>query len=64
MRRTVKLGRMSISYEISVLSRYLEQPRTSHLVQELHIFKYIDQHKKNEIAFDPAYNNVEYPPLV
>ena len=32
MRWTVKLGRIDIAYEISVICRYLAQPRTSHLV--------------------------------
>ena len=58
LRWTVKLGQIDISYEISVISRYLEQPRTGHLVQELHILKYLDQHKKNELDFDPEYHNV------
>ena len=61
---TVKLGRIDIAYKIYVLSRYLEQPRTGHLVHALHIFKYLDQHKKNEIAFDLAYHNAEDPSLV
>ena len=60
----VKLGRHDISYEISVLSRYLAQPRTSHLVQALHIFKYLYQQKNNELDFDPLYHNVEVPALV
>ena len=47
-----------------MLSRYLEKPRTGHLVQSLHILKYLDQHKKNELPFDPEYHNVEDPALV
>ena len=39
LRWTVNLGRINIVHEISVLSRYLEQPRNCHLVQALHIFK-------------------------
>ena len=39
MRWTVELGRIDISYEIYVLSRYLAQPWTGHLVQALYIFK-------------------------
>lgn len=37
----VELGQIDIGYEVSVLSRYLAQPRTGHLVQALHIFKYL-----------------------
>ena len=56
---TVELGQIDIAYEISVLSRYLAQPSTGNLVQALHIFKFLDQHKKNNIYFDPAYHNDE-----
>ena len=64
LRWTVELGRIDIAYEVSILSRYLSQPRTGHLVQALHIFKYLDVHKSNELAFDPAYHDVEDPQLV
>ena len=47
-----------------MLSRYLSQPRTGHLVQALNTFKYFDQHKKNELAFDLAYHNDGDPALV
>jgi hypothetical protein len=64
LRWTVELGRIDIAYEVSVLSRYLAQPRTGHFVQALHIFKYLDLHKANDLAFDPAYHDVEDPELV
>ena len=64
LRWTVELGCIDIAYEVSILSRYLSQPRTGHLVQALHIFKYLDVHKSNELAFDPAYHDVEDPQLV
>ena len=55
LRWIVELGRIDIAYEVSVLSRYLVQPRTGHLVQALHIFKYLDIHKSNKLAFNPEY---------
>ena len=64
LRWIVELGRIDIGYEVSVLSRYLAQPRTGHLVQALHIFKYLDIHKKNELAFDPAYHEVGDPAVI
>ena len=64
LRWIVELGRIDVAYEVSVLSRYLVQPRTGHLVQALHMFKYLDIHRKNELAFDPAYHSVEDPNLV
>ena len=60
---TIELGRIDIAYEISVLSHYLSQPRNGPLVQELHIFKYLDQHKNNNLSFEPVYHNVEDPDL-
>ena len=46
-----------------MIYRHLAQPRTGHLVQALHVFKYLDQHKKNELAFELTYHNVEDPEL-
>ena len=64
LRWTVELDRIDIAYKVSVLSCFLSQPRTGHLVQALHIFKYLDLHKSNELAFDPAYHDVEDSQLV
>ena len=64
LRWTVELGRIDIAFEVSLLSRYLVQPRTGHLVQALHIIKYLDIHSKNDLAFDPALHDVEDPSLI
>jgi hypothetical protein len=64
LRWIVELGRIDIAYEVSILSRYLAQPRTGHLVQALHTFKYLEIHHKNELAFDPAYHDVADPALI
>ena len=61
LRWTVELGRIDIAIEVSWLSRYLVQPRTGHLVQAMHIFKYLDIHSKNELAFDPAIHEIDDP---
>ena len=63
LRWVVELGRIDIAYEVSVLSRYLVQPRTGHLLQAIHIFKHLDIHSKNELAFDTAMHHVEEPTL-
>ena len=55
----MELGRIDIAYEISCLSSYLDSPRTGHLVQALHAFKYLELHYKNDLAFDPMYQKVE-----
>ena len=59
LRWIVELGRIDILFEVSCLSSYLASPRTGHLVQALHIFKYLELHRKNELAFDPMYQKVE-----
>ena len=61
LRWLVELGRIDIAYEVSLLSRYLVAPRTGHFTQALFIFKYLDRHRKNMIAFDPAYHSVGDP---
>ena len=53
LRWAVELSRIDIGYEVSVLSRYLVLPRTGHLLQAIYIFKFLDIHKENELAFCP-----------
>ena len=61
---TVGLRRIDIAYKISVLSCYLSQPKTGHLVQAVHIFKYPDQHKNIDLDFDPEYYNFKDSAIV
>ena len=49
----MELGRIDIGHEVSVLSRYLVSPRTGHLLQAIHMFKFLDIHKDNKLAFKP-----------
>ena len=58
LRWIVELGCIDIAFEVSVLSSYLEAPRKGHLLQALHIFKHLEIHSENDIAFDPAYKHV------
>ena len=58
LRWIVELGRIDIAFEVSSLSKFLASPRTGHLVQAIHIFKYLDIHHSNDIAFDPMYQQV------
>ena len=55
LRWLVELGRINIAFKVSVLSQHMAHPRTGHLVQALHIFKYLDVHKENMLNFDPTY---------
>ena len=49
------MGRIDIVYEVSSLSKFLAQPRTGHIYQALHIFKYLEAHINNDLSFDPLY---------
>ncbi|GFH50714.1 hypothetical protein CTEN210_07190 [Chaetoceros tenuissimus] len=60
MRWAVELGRIDIGYEVSVLSRYLVSPRTGHLLQAIHMFKFLDIHKDKELAFKPDVPNLAF----
>ena len=46
---------------VSCLSCYLTSPRTGHLLQALHIFKYLELHSKNTLVFNPQEYDVVHP---
>ena len=54
----IKLGHIDISFEVSALSRFLAFTRTGNMVQALHIFKYLEIHNDNDLAFYPCYERV------
>ena len=49
------MERIDIAYKLSLLSKFLAQPRTGHIYQALHIFKYLEMHINNDFSFDPFY---------
>ena len=55
------MGRIDINYEVAVLSQYLANPRKGHMLQALHVFKYLDIHKESFLSFDPTFLDVEEP---
>lgn len=54
----VELGRLDILTETSLLSSHLAAPRTGHLHQTLSIFKYLKDHNRSRIVFDPNMTNI------
>jgi hypothetical protein len=50
----VKLGRIDIYYEVSVLLQHLAFSRVVHLEAVYHIFAYLMKHNKLRIVYDPA----------
>jgi hypothetical protein len=58
LRWIVELGRIDIAYEVSALSSYLASPRTGHLLQAIHMFKYLEIHNSYSLCFGTAYHHV------
>jgi len=54
LRWIVELGRIDIMVAVSMLSRYLANPRVGHLEEVFHIFAYLKAHNRSSIVFDPA----------
>jgi hypothetical protein len=48
----VNFGRLYILVVMSMLSRYLANPREGHLQQVFHIFGYLTKHERSTLVFD------------
>ena len=53
LRWAVKLGRVDIYLEVSLLSQYLANPRVGHLDAVYHVFAFLKKHPKLKTVFDP-----------
>ena len=58
LRWLCEIGRLDILTETSLLSTYLMCPRIGHLHQALHIFKYLSDHRRSKVVFDPTYVDI------
>lgn len=54
LRWMVELGRVDIMVAVSMLSRYLANPRVGHLEEVFHIFAYLKRYDRSAIVFDPT----------
>ena len=54
LRWLVELGRIDINVAVSMLSRYLVNPRVGHLEEVFHVFAYLKQHNHSSLVFDPT----------
>ena len=52
LRWICELGRLDIVLPVSLMSRYLANPRWGHLQQVLHIFGYLKKYNKSKMVFD------------
>ena len=59
LRWIVKLGRVDINGEVSMLSLYLVLSREGHMQELFHVFAYLRKHLNSEIVFDPTEPDVD-----
>ena len=59
----VKLGRIDICCEVSMMSSHLELPREGHLDQVFHIFAYLKNYRNYALVFDRSYPDVNIETL-
>ena len=59
LRWAVKLGRVNILLETSLMSMHLTLPRRGHLEQLHHIFGYLKLNPKRKLFFDPQHANID-----
>ena len=61
LRWMIELMRIDISTEVSLMSRYLAQPRMGYLIQVLHIFSYLKSNKCMGICHAPTKLEINEP---
>ena len=54
LRWIVKLGRVDICLEVSMMSSHLALPRAGHLQHLLQTFAYLKKYHNTEMVFDPS----------
>ena len=64
LRWMIELGRIDISTEVSLMSRYLAQPRIGHLIQVLHIFSFLKSNECMDLCYDPTKLNIKEPTVL
>jgi hypothetical protein len=55
LRWICELGRLDIVLPVSLMSRYLANPRWGHLQQVLHIFGYLKKYSRSKMVFDETW---------
>ena len=54
----IKIGRIDIAFEVSLMSRYLASPRVGHLTQMLHMFQYLHCNQGLDLVYDSTKINL------
>jgi len=60
----IELGRIDICTEVSLVSRYLAQPRLGHLQKFLYIFSFLKSNECAELIYDPTKLNIQEPTIL
>ena len=55
----MELVQIDIAFEVSALLKFPVAPFTGHLVQALHVLKWLDIHKEDNLDFHTLYHDVE-----
>ncbi len=58
LRWMVKIGRINIAPEVSLLSLHLAYPHEGHLEEALHVMAYLQQKHNSRLIFDPSYPDI------
>ena len=54
----IEIGHIDIAFDVSLMSRYLANPRIVHLMQMLHMFQYLHCNQGMDLIYDPTKINV------
>ena len=64
LRWRVKLGRIDITCEVSMMSSHMALPREGHFSQLFQIFAYLKRYHNTELVFDPSNRDINYNSFV
>jgi Reverse transcriptase (RNA-dependent DNA polymerase) len=62
LRWLVELGRVNVCTEVSIMASYAAAPRRGHFDAVLHIFSFLDLHRRSRMVFDSSYVPVDDGP--
>jgi hypothetical protein len=56
----VKIGRIDITTEVSMLAAHMRMPRKGHLISVFRVFAYLKQKHNARMIYDPTYPKIDY----
>ena len=60
LRWMIKLGRINIITEISLLSSHVALPREGHLEAAIHVMTHVGQRYNSRLVYDPSYPEIDH----